>query len=382
MSVDLAELLLQRLDLLLHVLAVGGDRGRLGTGHGRAVHRPARRKLEVSIPATERYNRGMEYRFLGNTGVRVSAVALGTMAFGGDADEATSGAIFRACLEAGVNTFDCADVYNGGKAERIIGELIHAVRDEVVLTSKAYFPTGTTPNACGTSRYHLVRAVEASLLRLGTDRIDVFFLHRWDDRTDLEETLRGVELLVRAGKILYPAASNFAAWQAMKALGIARAHGWAPLTCIQPMYNLVKRQAESELLPMAASEGLGVLPYSPLGGGLLTGKYRRDSRPDTGRLVDNPMYATRYGDPRNYEVAEAFSALAAEAGVHPVTLAIGWVRAHPAVTAPLIGGRDVAQIEPALAAGSYTLPADLKAELDALSTAPAVATDRNEERAH
>ncbi len=322
----------------------------------------------------------MEYRFLGNTGVRVSAIALGTMAFGGDADEATSEAIFRACLDAGVNTFDCADVYNGGKAERILGELVHDVRDEVVLTSKAYFPTGTTPNARGTSRYHLVRAVEASLLRLGTDRIDVFFLHRWDDRTDLEETLRGVEMLVRAGKILYPAASNFAAWQAMKALGIARANGWAPLTCIQPMYNLVKRQAESELLPMAASEGLGVLPYSPLGGGLLTGKYGREARPETGRLVDNPMYATRYGDQQNYEIAESFGALAAEAGVHPVTLAIAWVRANPAVTAPLIGGRNVAQIGPALAAGEYLLPADLKAQLDALSPAPAIATDRNEER--
>lgn len=322
----------------------------------------------------------MEYRFLGNTGVRVSAVALGTMAFGGDADEATSEAIFRTCLDAGVNTFDCADVYGGGQSERILGELIHDVRDDVVLTTKAYFPMRDAPNARGTSRYHLVRAVEASLLRLGTDRIDVFFLHRWDDRTDLEETLRGIEMLVRSGKILYPAASNFAAWQAMKAVGLARANGWAPLTCIQPMYNLVKRQAESELLPMAASEGLGVLPYSPLGGGLLTGKYGRDARPDTGRLVDNPMYATRYGAPRNYEIAEAFTALAAEAGVHPVTLAIAWVRANPAVTAPLIGGRNVAQIEPALAAGSYDLPADLKDKLDALSPAPAIATDRNEER--
>jgi aryl-alcohol dehydrogenase-like predicted oxidoreductase len=321
----------------------------------------------------------MEYRFLGSTGVRVSSVALGTMAFGGDADADTSEAIFRHCLDAGVNLFDCADVYAGGRSESLLGTFIRGVRDDIVLTTKAYFPVRDTPNARGTSRYHLVRAVEASLKRLATDRIDVFFLHRWDDATDIEETLRGVEMLVQSGKILYPAASNFAAWQTMKALGVAQARGWAPLTCIQPMYNLVKRQAESELLPMAASEGLGVLPYSPLGGGLLSGKYGASTRPDAGRLVDNKMYATRYGAASNFAVAEAFTALAADAGVHPVTLAIAWVRAHPAVTAPLIGGRSVEQLEPALAAATYTLPADLKAQLDALSAAPALATDRNEE---
>lgn len=322
----------------------------------------------------------MQYGFLGTTGVRVSAVALGTMAFGGDADAETSEAIFRACLDAGVNLFDCADVYNAGQSESILGTFIRSCRDDIVLTTKAYFPVRKTPNARGSSRYHLVRAVEASLKRLDTDRIDVFFLHRWDDSTDVDETLRGVEMLVQSGKIIYPAASNFAAWQTMKALGVARANGWAPLTCIQPMYNLAKRQAESELLPMAASEGLGVLPYSPLGGGLLTGKYGRETRPETGRLIDNPMYVTRYAAKTNFEIAQGLTDLAAEAGVHPVTLAIAWVRAHPAVTAPLIGGRSVEQIGPALAAADYSLDADLKHRLDAVSMAPAVATDRNEER--
>ena len=322
----------------------------------------------------------MEYGFLGTTGVRVSAVALGTMSFGGEADPAASEEIFRACLDAGVNLFDCADVYNNGRSESLLGDLIGSFRDDVVLTTKAYFPVREAPNARGSSRYHLVRAVEASLKRLKTDRIDLFFLHRWDDSTDVEETLRGIELLVQSGKILYPAASNFAAWQTMKALGVARANGWAPLTCIQPMYNLAKRQAESELLPMAASETLGVLPYSPLGGGLLTGKYGREARPKTGRLVDNPMYVTRYGAKTNYELAQGFTELARDAGVHPVTLAIAWVRAHPAVTAPLIGGRSVEQIAPALAAADYLLSDELKRRLDALSAAPAVATDRNEER--
>ncbi len=321
----------------------------------------------------------MQYGFLGSTGVRVSAVALGTMAFGGDADAATSEAIFKASLDAGVNLFDCADVYSGGRAETLLGSLIGPVRDDIILTTKAYFPTRDAPNARGSSRLHLIRAVEASLERLQTDRIDVFFLHRWDDATDLEETLRGVEHLVASGKILYPAASNFAAWQTMKALGLARARGWAPLACVQPMYNLAKRQAESELLPMAASEGLGVLPYSPLGGGLLSGKYGKDRRPQHGRLVDNAMYATRYAARRNFEIAQAFTELAAEAGVHPVTLAIAWVRKHPAVTAPLIGGRNVEQLLPALAAADYELADDLAARLDALSPAPAIATDRNEE---
>ncbi len=167
--------------------------------------------------------------------MRVSAVALGTMAFGGDTDAETSEAIFRTCLDAGVNLFDCADVYNAGRSESILGTLIRSCRDDVVVTTKAYFPVRKTPNARGSSRYHLVRALEASLKRLQTDRIDVFFLHRWDDATDVEETLRGVEMLVQSGKILYPAASNFAAWQTMKALGVARRNGWAPLTCIRPM---------------------------------------------------------------------------------------------------------------------------------------------------
>ena len=325
------------------------------------------------------YNPGMEHRFLGRTGVRVSAVALGTMAFGGDADEDTSRAIFRRCFDAGVNLYDCANVYNGGRSEALLGSFVRELRDDVVLTTKAYFPERDAPNARGTSRYHLVRAVEASLARLKTDRIDIFFLHRFDDVTDLEETLRGVELLVQQGKILYPAASNFAAWQTMKAMGVAASRGWAPLTCIQPMYNLVKRQAESELLPMAQAENLGVLNYSPLGGGLLTGKYGRSARPEQGRLVDNPMYATRYEARSNYAIAEDFTALAAEAGVHPVTLAIAWTRANPAITAPLIGARNLEQLEPALAAATYTVPADLKAKLDALSRAPAIATDRNEE---
>jgi aryl-alcohol dehydrogenase-like predicted oxidoreductase len=228
-------------------------------------------------------------RFLGKTGVKVSRVALGAMSFGGDSDEETAGQIWRAAREAGINFIDTADVYNEGRSEQIVGRLMKGERDELVLATKAYFPTGPGPNARGSSRYHLVRAVEASLRRLDTDRIDLFYLHRFDDVTDLGETLRAVDDLVRAGKILYPACSNFAAWQVAHALGVARLEGFAPLVAIQPMYNLVKRTAEIEILPMAQSLGIGVIPYSPTGGGLLTGKNGVDPRPDKGRLDEWKM---------------------------------------------------------------------------------------------
>lgn len=317
--------------------------------------------------------------FLGKTGVKVSRIALGTMSFGGDADEATAGQIWRAALDAGVNFFDTADVYNEGRSEEILGRLMRGERDNIVLATKAYFPTGPGPNARGSSRYHLVRAVEASLRRLGTDRIDLYYLHRFDDVTDLGETLRALEDLVRAGKILYPACSNFAAWQVAHALGIARAEGFAPLVAVQPMYNLVKRTAEIEILPMAQSLGIGVIPYSPTGGGLLTGKYGVDRRPEKGRLVDTKMYATRYGAPSYFAIAEEFTRLAAELGHAPTTLAVAWVASHPAVTSVLVGGRNVEQLAPALAAKDLVLDEATRARISALSPEPPPATDRNEE---
>ncbi|HET9990552.1 MAG TPA: aldo/keto reductase [Kofleriaceae bacterium] len=318
-------------------------------------------------------------RFLGKTGVKVSKVALGAMSFGGDSDEATAAQIWRAARDAGVNFIDTADVYNEGRSEEIVGRLMRGERDDIVLASKAYFPTGKGPNARGTSRYHLVRAVDASLRRLATDRIDVYYLHRFDDATALDETLRGLDDLVRAGKILYPACSNFAAWQVAQALGLAALHGLAPLVAIQPMYNLVKRTAEIEILPMAQELGIAVVPYSPTGGGLLTGKYRRDSRPAHGRLVDWKMYAARYSDPQMLEIAERFTALAAELGHPPVTLALAWVASHPAVTSVLAGGRTVEQIAPAFAAQTLELDAATRERISALSPAPPPATDRNEE---
>jgi aryl-alcohol dehydrogenase-like predicted oxidoreductase len=322
----------------------------------------------------------MRYRYLGTTGVQVSVLGYGTMAFGGDVDVATAAALFARCRDAGINHFDCADVYTAGEAERVLGKLIADARDELIITSKAYFPTSPEPNARGASRRHLVQAVEASLRRLGTDRIDIFYVHRHDDHTALEDTLRTLDLLVRQGKILYPALSNFSAWQTVKAIELARRLNLVAPVCIQPMYNLAKRQAEVEILPMAQAEQLGVLPYNPLGGGLLAGKYGRERRPEHARLIDNSMYATRYGAAHNFELAERFVALADELGRHPATLALAWVASHPAVTAPLLGARNLEQLEPLLAAADLELDETLRQRVSALSPEPPPATDRNEER--
>lgn len=321
----------------------------------------------------------MDQVFLGKTGVKVSRLALGTMTFGGDADREMARAIYRRAREAGIDHLDTADVYQKGTTEEIVGELVAHERDRIVLASKAYFPSGEGPNDRGTSRYHLVRAVEASLRRLRTDRIDLYYLHRFDERTDLEETLRAVEHLVTTGKILYPAISNFSAWQTVKALGVARLFGAQPAVAIQPMYNLARRQAEVELLPMAASEGLAVFPYSPLGGGLFSGKYGAKDRPAGARLTTWALYKERYKDDAEFDAAERFRALAHELGVHAATLAISWVMSHPAVTAPIVGARNVEQLEPAIAAASFPMTDELRARISMLTPTPPPATDRNEE---
>jgi len=322
----------------------------------------------------------MTYKFLGKTGVKVSTIAYGTMSFGGDADEAMSEALFKACREAGVNLFDCADLYAGGRSEEILGGLIKDCREEVLITSKVYFATSKDVNAMGASRRRVMYAVEASLRRLATDRIDVYYIHRFDDRTPLEETLRAFDDLVHQGKIVYTGASNFAAWQVAKGLGISAKEGLAAFACVQPMYNLVKRQAESEVLPMAESEGLGVFPYNAIGGGLLSGKYGVGRTPESGRLVESKIYETRYKAPLNYEIADRFAAFARERGFDPSALAVAWVGSHPAVTAPIVGARNTAQLASLLAAADIPMTPELRAEISALSPEPAPATDRNEER--
>jgi len=322
----------------------------------------------------------MEYHLLGRTGVKVSQLCMGTMSFGTDADEGTSEAMFNRCREIGINFFDCANVYGGGRSEKILGRLIADCRDELVITSKVWGAMGKGVNDRGLSRRHIMMQVEASLKRLNTDRLDIYFAHHVDPNTPMDETLRALDDLVHQGKILYPAASNWTAWQTAKALGISEGKGLARFECLQPMYNLVKRQAEVEILPLAQSEQLGVIPYSPLGGGLLTGKYSTQAKPDQGRLIENEMYVKRYSAQMNYEVAEQFVAHAQEHGLHPATLGVAWVMHHPAITAPIIGARNVAQLEASLAAIDVKMTPDWWAEIAALSYEPPPATDRSEEK--
>ncbi len=314
----------------------------------------------------------MDTKPLGRTGTRISALAFGTMTFGGEADEAESARLYAACRAAGVDTFDCANVYTGGRAEEILGRLVAHERDAVVLTSKVGMGTGAGPRV-------IRQSVEASLKRMGTDRFDVFFIHIWDPHTRLEDTLRTLDDLVAAGKVIHLGVSNFAAWQIATALGVSAREGWARFAVIQPMYNLLKRQAEVEILPLAQAEGLGVVPYNPLAGGVLTGKYL-DQGPARGRLDENAMYARRYAPDWMAEATRAFIALAAREGVHPVTLAVAFAAAHPGVTAPLLGARTTDQLAPALAAATFRLDAALHAEIAALTPTPPPATDRLEEQ--
>lgn len=307
---------------------------------------------------------------------------MGTMTFGKEADASASAAMYARCRDSGINFFDCANIYAGGESERLLGTFMQGHRDELVITSKVHFPAGPDLNARGSSRRHIMLAVEDSLRRLGTDHLDVYFLHHWDDSVPIEDSLRALDDLVAQGKVIYPGASNFAAWQVAKALGISANKGWAPIRVIEPMYNLVKRQAEVEILPMAQAENLAVISYNPLGGGLLSGKYTGPDGPaiPAGRLRENELYARRYGGDAAFRAAQAFTGLARELGVHPVTLAVAWTAAHPGVTAPILGARSVEQLEPALAALDIVMDPGLYARISALTAAPGPATDRSEEQ--
>jgi aryl-alcohol dehydrogenase-like predicted oxidoreductase len=321
----------------------------------------------------------MNYQFLGTIGVQVSSLCMGTMTFGREADQAESAAIFKRCREAGINFFDCSNTYSQGKAEIILGKLIADCRNDLIITSKAFGQMGPDINAKGNSRRNIMASVEASLNRLSTSYIDIYFLHEFDPNTPLEESLRALNDLVAQGKVRYTGASNFAAWQIAKALGISALHDWAAIQCVQPMYNLVKRQAEVEILPLALSEKIGVISYNPLGGGLLTGKYAMHLKSDCGRLSSDTMYSARYGDTWRLEAAARFKEFAEGNGFHPVSLAVAWVSHHPGITAPIIGARNVAQLEDSLRSLDVRITPELYDRISALTPAPAPAHDRSEE---
>ena len=322
----------------------------------------------------------MKYKYLGKAGIKVSELCFGTMSFGANADKDNSRAMYKQVRDAGINFFDCANVYQKGIAEEYLGEFVKGERDDLIIATKAFFPMSDKPNDKGASRKNLLASLHASLNRLKTDYIDIYFIHGFDPDTPMEETLRVLQDFVSQGKILYIGVSNFAAWQVSKAITIAEFKNLTPIHCIQPMYNISKRQAEVELLPMAKDEGLGVMTYSPLGGGLLTGKYGTGKAPVSGRLVDNSMYSTRYGGDFYLKVAESFSRLAEERGIHPAALAVAWTASHPSVTAPIIGAGNSAQLTPSLESVNIEIDDEIKIEIDRISPPPPPATDRTEEQ--
>ena len=320
----------------------------------------------------------MEYVQLGSTGIKVSPLCLGTMTFGGQTDESEARLIVDYCRDLGINFIDCANVYNMGAAEEILGKLIADFRHDLVLTSKVGMRHDDGINQSRPSRLAIMTQAERSLKRLGTDYLDLYFIHRFDPDVPMEETLEALQNLVLQGKILHIGVSNWAAWQAAKALGIAWAKGLPRIACLQPMYNLVKRQAEAEILTLARAENLGVVTYSPLGGGLLTGKYLDDSY-SGGRLREHPTYVKRYAPEGYMQTTKAIVEFCKERGFDPVTAAVAWVASHPAVTAPIVGGRSLEQFKPSLAALDFEMTPELRSELTALTPVMPIATDRLEE---
>ncbi len=311
----------------------------------------------------------MELRPLGRTGVRVTEACLGAMTFGRETPELESNAILDRYLDAGGNFIDTANVYNRGTSEEILGRALGARRENIVLATKCRMPMGDGPNQRGASRRVIREQVEASLRRLQTDWIDLYQIHCWDANTPLEESLSTLNDLVREGKVRYIGASNYTGWQLATALGVAKQHGWEPYVSIQPQYSLVTRDIERELMPLAEYAGLGVLPWSPLGGGLLSGKYRAgEAPPDDSRAADTTPSAVlmrmRIQEDRNFAVAQAVQDLAEDLGKTMAQVALNWVLHRPGVTAPILGARTVAHIDDNLGAIGWKLDADALARLE------------------
>ncbi|MFF6993246.1 aldo/keto reductase [Streptomyces sp. NPDC010273] len=324
----------------------------------------------------------MKYRTLGNSGVAVSKLALGTMYFGTENTEDESFALLDAFVEAGGNLVDTSDVYSGSLSEQIIGRWLTArpgdVTDRIVLTSKGRFPTGPDVNDLGLSRRHLTRALNASLRRLGVETIDLYQMHGWDAHTPVEETLAFLDDAIRAGKIHYAGLSNFTGWQLQLAVSTAKAMGvHVPLT-LQQQYSLLSRESEFEMVPAALHNGIGLLPWSPLAGGFLTGKYQRGTTPapDTRAGSDNELYqyvSAEYASlDRNWATIDEVVRIAEESGSTPAQVALSWIADRPGVTAPIFGARTLKQLNDSIAAADLTLDVEATAVLDRVS-APAPA---------
>ena len=321
----------------------------------------------------------MNYRQLGSTELQVASLCLGTMTFGDGADEKVCRDLYALSRDRGVNLFDCANVYADGESERILGRLVDGHRSDVLIATKAYYPMHSDPDTQGLGNSSLRKALEGSLLRLNTDYVDLFYLHCFDEQTPLAETLTTLDEFVRQGKIRHVGVSNFAAWQVMKALSVAELGNLPTVAVIQPMYNLLKRQCESELLPMATAERLGVLSYGPVAGGFLTGKYL-NSKSAAGRFSSSEMYKKRYGQDSDQTAVAGFLTLADEFNVQPASLAIAWVASNPAVSAPIVGARSIDQLKTALDSIEIDMTGDLRQLISDLTPTPPLATDRAEEQ--
>ncbi len=319
----------------------------------------------------------MDYRNLGTTGLRVTELCLGAMTFGREATEAESFQIMDQFTGAGGNFIDIANVYAGGVSEEVVGKwLSRHRREELVIATKVRFKMGPGPNDIGLSRKHIFAAVRESLRRLGTDYIDLYQVHAWDPATPLEETLGALNDLVRDGLVRYIGASNFRGWQLQKAIDLSRLHGWELFCCLQPQYNLLTRATEYELIPVCRTEGLGVIPWSPLRGGWLSGRYRRgmDAAPANSRVEMAEKMGwgeawSRYNNEFTWQMIDELTAVAREAGKTMAQTALRWLMQKPAVTAPILGARSLTQLKDNLGAAGWKLGDDLMRRLDSVSAA-------------
>jgi len=323
----------------------------------------------------------MEYRALGTSGLRVSVLTMGTMTFGGKGSFANVGSTgvdearrqVDMCLDAGINLIDTADVYSDGLSEEIVGEVLRGRRDQVLVATKVRMEMGPGPNDAGLSRHHIITGCEASLRRLGTDHIDLYQVHEWDGQTPLEETLEALDLLVRAGKVRYVGASNYTSWQLMKALATADRAGLPRFASQQIYYSLQAREAEYELIPLAIDQGLGVLVWSPLAGGLLTGKYRRDRQAPAGsRQLTDWNEPPVYDQEGLYDIVEILVGIGEERGVSAAQVALAYILGKPAITSLVIGARTAGQLADNLAAASLSLTDAERARLDKASAPPLI----------
>jgi 1-deoxyxylulose-5-phosphate synthase len=320
----------------------------------------------------------MDHARLGRTGLQVSRLCLGTMTFGLQSDESTAVAILDRAAEGGIDFLDTSDAYplggdlsTRGITEEILGRWLHGKRDRFIVATKCFAPTGPAPFDAGNSRKHILAAVDASLRRLQTDYIDLYQLHGYDQATPIDETLSALDDLVHAGKVRYIGCSNFLTYQLVRAIGRSETLRLARFDSVQPRYNLLFRQIEREMLPFCREEGVGVIPYNPIAGGLLSGKHSRTAPPPEGTrfTLGNAAqnYQDRYWHDREFDTVDALRQLADKAGISLVTLAVAWVLANPAITAPIIGASRPEQLDASLAAVGFVLDDDLKGQLDDLT---------------